>query len=179
MCFAVILQISEPQRKILIDVFHQVKSNLLALNMPPHITLAVFDEVDVQRLNCAVEQFFRSTKPLEVYVSSIGMFPSEQPAVYVQPVVNSELLNMHRRFHTELGDLIDQCWDYYKPDCWVPHLTLGTTDSLSAALDIISVAYNAKLCGSYLLNEISLIEFHPVKVISTYAMNHAIDTSMV
>jgi 2'-5' RNA ligase len=173
MGFAVILLVSEPQREVFYDVFRAAKTDMLAKGMPPHISLAVFDEVEVTQLDRVVERFSQDTNPLDVWMSSIGMFPTEQPYALMLPTVTATLLETHRRFHQEMGELAENCWGYYKPDHWSPHLTLGSADSLASALEIISVAYESKLTGQYLFDEVSLIEWHPVKTISSYKLSFA------
>jgi hypothetical protein len=168
MPIAAALVVSEPQRAVFNEVFRKANTDQFALGLPPHMSFAVFDEADIARLERIMERFVDGTRPLELCISSIAMFPVEQPVVYALPTVTSALLDAQRRFHCELGNLTDKCWDYYKPDLWSPHLALGGADSLESALQIISVAYDARLRGSYLFDEMALVEFPSVKIISVH-----------
>lgn len=168
MSYAVTLVVSAPQRAVFLDFFRAAHTNMFTMGFLPHISLGVFDRVDIQQLDSMVERFARKTKALDVVMSTIGMFPNEQPSVLMLPVVTAALLEMHRDLHREIGGLAQDCSEYYLPGSWSPHLTLGTADSLSSALEIISSAYKAKLAGRYLFDEISLIEWYPVRTISSY-----------
>lgn len=172
MPFAAALLVSQPQQAVFNDVFRIANTDQFALGLPPHMSFAVFDEVDIVQLDRAMERFADSTQPLELCISSIAMFPVEQPVVYALPTVTSALLDAQRRFHSELGGLAERCWDYYKPNLWSPHLALGGADSLESALRIISVAYDAKLRGNYLFDQMVLIESPPVKIISVHKLGH-------
>ena len=170
MGFAVTLVVSEGQRGTILDVFRAAKTNMHANGFLPHISLAVFDEVDVTELDRVVRRFAVDAVPLDISMSSIGMFPNERPTAVVFPTMTASLMEAHRRFHEDMGTMAQGCGDYYKPDHWSPHLTLGTSDSLASALEILSAAYQAKLRGEYLFDEISLIGWYPVQTISSYKL---------
>ena len=63
----------------------------------PHVSLAVFDDVDCYKLRRTIADFARSTPPMETHLSAVGTFPGAEGVVFIAPVVTEELLAMHAR----------------------------------------------------------------------------------
>lgn len=102
-----------------------LRSGLLEMDSRPHISLAIFDDLEVERLEEGLREFARTTAPLEVDLSCAGTFPSREGVVFVAPVVTAELLAMHHRFHMLLDELGVVSSEHYRPGVWIPHCTVG------------------------------------------------------
>jgi len=167
---AVELYVSVSQREAFRQLYRETRSSMATPGAQPHISLAVFPACDLQQLNHVVEGFSRTIPVQELFLSSIAVFPVQRPTVYALPLVTRALLDLHRQFHDALGDLADECHVYYRPGHWAPHLTLGTTDSLPEAVHLLDAACQANLRGYYCFDELAVVEYLPVNVISKFAL---------
>lgn len=171
MSYAIILNITASQRGVFEQVFHGAQTDMLDLNVPPHLTLAIFEEVDTACVTRVMADFARAHAAIDLFIHSLALFPVERPAVYAAPLVSCELLDLHRQFHEALGPLSATSVEYYQPDGWVPHVSLGMDNTLEDALEILRVAYQANLRGTYRFDEIVLVEYPPVKYLATFPLN--------
>ena len=103
-----------------------------------HITLAVCDEVNEPVMCDVLKDIAGKTHALPVILSSLGLFPSAETVMFLAPVVDQELLDVHRMLHGRLHEFSDSPWKLYLPGRWVPHCTLALKlprDGVQKALD--------------------------------------------
>ena len=93
------------------------------IGLPPHISLAVYDDVDEEPLIAAVDAFCANTRGVRVTFAAIGVFPGAG-ALFLQPKVTPELIHLHAEYH-RLTEGLGICHAHYAPKNWVPHCTLG------------------------------------------------------
>lgn len=147
-----------------------ISSAMLDLAARPHISLAVIDELDPELIRDDLSCFAEVTPPLWVDLASAGTFPTAEGVVFLAPVVNPELLGVHRRFHRLLSDRGVECEEYYWPGNWVPHCTVAIdlpADKIGAAIE---TCVQSEAFGAVELDELSLISFRPVREIYTYPL---------
>ncbi len=102
-----------------------LSSTMLDIEARPHVTLAVYDDLDAAAFRVRAEPFFRAEAPIGLSLSSAGTFPGEMGPVFLAPVVTPALLGLHTRFHEQFSDLESTSHAHYRPDAWVPHATVG------------------------------------------------------
>jgi 2'-5' RNA ligase len=90
----------------------------------PHVSLAVFDEVDPNKLIQITSLFAKKAYQFPVQLEAIGMFPTPSNIVYLFPIPTIALLTLHRDFHQHLKKEKVNSSHYYLPGKWVPHCTL-------------------------------------------------------
>jgi 2'-5' RNA ligase len=147
-----------------------ISSTMLDLGAQPHISLAVVDELDPEVLRDDLSRFAEVTPPLWVDLASAGTFPTAEGVVFLAPVVTPELLGVHRRLHRLLSDGGVECAEYYWPGNWVPHCTVAidvAADQIGAAIEM---CVRSDAFGAVELDELSLIDFRPVREIYTYPL---------
>ena len=103
---------------------------LQRIDVPPHIGLAVYEDVDTPPLIVAIERFVAQTSALEVSFPAVGVFPGETDVLFIQPKATPELLELHAAYHRLTAGLA-QCHPHYLPENWIPHCTLGMPLSVS------------------------------------------------
>jgi len=108
------------------------------LGTAPHVSLGVYDNVDVRRFGDAAAAFARTISPISVHLGAIGVFCHETSVLFIAPVVTGELLALHERFHREFEAFNETCWNYYCPGNWVPHITLAMNLSAAPLADAIT-----------------------------------------
>jgi 2'-5' RNA ligase len=102
-----------------------VSTSMLDTGSRPHVTLAVYEDLELPPFKRQAEAFFASETAIDVPLSGVGTFQSEEGVVYLAPVVTPELLGLHQRFHRRFDHLAAGAWAYYRPGVWVPHCTLA------------------------------------------------------
>ena len=147
-----------------------INSVMLDVGAQPHISLAVFENLDPQMLRADLSRFAEVTRPLSLDLASAGTFPTAEGVVFLAPVVTQELLLVHQRFHRLLSDRGLDCVAYYRPGNWVPHCTVAidvAPDRVAASLEM---CVQSEAFGAVALDEVSLIEFRPVREVYAFPL---------
>ena len=128
----------------------------------PHITLAVYQQLDPAACQTLLRSIAAEQPPLPLSFQYIGIFPTPG-AVFAGPTVADTLLNLHRRTHETLQPISADPTPYYVPGQWVPHCTLAmelTPELLTPAVEI-SLELSLPLEGK--ITKIGCTEQPPVK----------------
>ena len=147
-----------------------ISSVLLDLGAQPHISLAVFADLDPTLIREGLSRFAEVTRPLSVILSYAGTFPTAEGVVFLAPVVTQELLEVHQKFHQFLSDRGLACVEYYWPGKWVPHCTVAidvAPDRVGAAIER---CVQSEAFGPVEIDEVSLVEFPPVRELYAFPL---------
>ena len=126
----------------------------------PHITLALYEEIEPSVIVDAINSVFQDTAPIPIDFASIALFPGS--VLYLAPRVTVELLEFHKSFHRCTGSAANACDVHYRPDGWVPHCSLGVpmpAEELSQAM--LSVGFGWTPVEGHLVSA-ELVSFPPV-----------------
>jgi 2'-5' RNA ligase len=175
MGYAVELNLSRDSAARVVKVWESlareaINSVMLDVGAQPHISLAVFEDLNPEVLRVDLRRFAEVTRPLSVDLASAGTFPTAEGVVFLAPVVTEELLEVHKKFHSLLRDRGVDCVEYYWPGKWVPHCTVAIDvppDKMGAAL---ARCVQSEAFGAVELDEASLIEFRPVRGIYAFPL---------
>jgi hypothetical protein len=129
-----------------------------------HITLALYDELDVPRMVEILAGVVESIQKTAIQLPALGVFPGEQSALFVAPYVTADLLLIHKRYH-QLTAACGHGRPYYHPGSWFPHATLAVNLSqheLEAAFGTVSGRWTPI---SAKLTSLRLVRFSPVETI--------------
>jgi 2'-5' RNA ligase len=140
-----------------------ITSEMPEMGADPHVSLAVFDEVDPKALGPVLDSFARGREPLELRLASVGSFPTAEGVVYLAPVVTPALLEWHADLDRRLERLGARAWDYYRPGSWVPHCTVALSLDPDGVAEAVRVTRESGVFGPAALDEIALVEFRPVR----------------
>ncbi|MDF2652547.1 MAG: 2-5 ligase family protein [Paenibacillus sp.] len=104
MAFAVELFFDHTSSAQIIDTWSDLSiqetgSYLIESRSQPHITLAVFDIVDVNQINSYLKLVSKEIDVFSLYLSSLGTFLTEEGTVFLAPVVTEKLLSIHKKIH--------------------------------------------------------------------------------
>ena len=147
-----------------------ISSVMLDVGARPHISLAVLDDLNPEALRTDLSRFAEHTPPLSLDLASAGTFPTAEGVVFLAPVVTQELLAVHSRFHSLLTERGIDSAAYYRPGNWVPHCTVAidlAPGKIGAALEN---CVRSEAFGAVDLDEVSLIEFRPVREIYAFPL---------
>lgn len=132
----------------------------------PHVSLGIWERVDVAAFQAELAAFARTSRPLPVTFTSVGTFPGA--AVYLAPEPTPALGEIHARCLARFAPLGSGAWAYYAPGAWVPHCTLAMdlTDAERATAQ--AIARRAPLPLHARLVRIGIVEFRPVKELCAF-----------
>ena len=92
----------------------------------PHVTLAVYNDIDADRCAQLLERFAKERKAFPAIFDSVGMF-NDTKTVFLSPTITRGLYYLHIELHVLMKEFEASAWKWYKPDCWVPHCTVALT----------------------------------------------------
>jgi hypothetical protein len=93
----------------------------------PHVSLAVADGLDVDRLRADLDTALRLPPPLPLTMVSVGVFarPGGTNVVFLGVVTGPALLAAQRAAVEAVQAAGGTVWDNYAVGCWVAHCTLA------------------------------------------------------
>ncbi len=135
-----------------------------AMVHPPHITLAVFgDDIDGAALADELRSAVAAWAPVRLSFAGFGLFPGEPAVLWLVPAPSAQLLERQIRI-AKLG-AADAVHPHYRPDAWVPHLTLAEDLALDAAIDALRICSLDWRPFAADLDQVELVKFPPVCVL--------------
>jgi 2'-5' RNA ligase len=99
------------------------RPSMATLNYPPHLTLAIYDDIPLVRLRAGLREAFAGTSALRLTFTRLRFF--DDPLVlWAEPSLSAALATAHARVHACIDPRL--CHPHYRPGAWIPHCTLGT-----------------------------------------------------
>ena len=113
--------------------------SMLSLEYPPHFTFAIYEEFDLEVLKSTAREISQNCPPITVTFSEISLFDVERLVLWLRATDETPLTAIHSQIHR----LVDpsSCIDYYTPQLWQPHCTIGMNFKIEmrdAALEFAS-----------------------------------------
>jgi 2'-5' RNA ligase len=134
----------------------------------PHIGLCMFESY-TGNLDSHLHEYCLKLDRFEICFQSLGIFPGENPAVFLSPVVTFELLSAHKLLYEMINNDISQAQVYYLPNNWVPHSSIGYKIRNNDLGRIIEEANTLSMPIMARIESISLIQI-PVTSIREYTI---------
>jgi 2'-5' RNA ligase len=94
----------------------------------PHITYHIATCYKVKSLEAVLQRFAAGKTSFKVRTGGLGIFTGPQPVLYIPVVRSPELSQFHEALWQEILSSGADIEDYYHPDRWVPHITVGIGD---------------------------------------------------
>ncbi|MBG9596356.1 2'-5' RNA ligase family protein [Bacillus mycoides] len=127
-------------RKLQNELTNIIGTNPLA-GVEPHITLADYNELDVNLYTEKLEEFVVFQENIAaVTFSSVGTFPTNR-TIFLAPTITDELLRLHHSYHDYFKVFHDNLQSYYVPGKWVPHCTIANGLNLNQFLSVMEYIY--------------------------------------
>jgi 2'-5' RNA ligase len=172
MPYAIELFLDETNARLVEDVWSKMAEREIGVDLQgrAHITLGVWDDIDLDVAHPWLETFAAATPPLAVRFAGIGSFLGPQLVVFLAPVVNAELIEFHTRFMNVFPRTRGEAWSYSQPGSWVPHCTLALGFTDDQFTPVIEVARTIELPLSATLESIGIVEFPEILDHGTFAL---------
>lgn len=144
-------------------------------DIPPHITLAVSEKLDVSLLKRQLEDIAAGLPILNISFTKMNTFPTEPAVLYLAPVVTRELIHLHFRVHRMFSECANALWEYYLPDRWVPHCTIAEKLPTSLVEQARDLCQSIELPLEGKLDQMALVEFYPVRYKCSFRLIASLD----
>lgn len=149
-----------------------ISSTLDKLGDRPHVSLAVFSDVDFDKLASLAEKFANEIEPFEFQLSAISTFPTDENVLFLSPIPTNQLLNCHHDFHHRLTKAELTPLLYYVPENWMPHCSIEMdipNKQLTKAMEVCKKSFTP-LLGQF--QEIGIVKFRPVKPLASWSLGN-------
>ncbi|MBO0840106.1 MAG: 2'-5' RNA ligase family protein [Sciscionella sp.] len=105
----------------------------------PHSTLAIAGGIPASTRTELTKQLRMLALP-NLWLYTLGTFPTKENALFLAAVVDTELLAVHSAVHDTLAGKVKNPLAYYLPGAWVPHCGLAqniTNEQLSSGFSLL------------------------------------------
>ena len=134
------------------------------MNYPPHITLAVYDDVDRTTLFKAYHRATEQYEALSIQFSAMRYFESPTSLiVWASPQVEDALLKTQAVIHEAINK--ELCRAHYRPNAWVPHCSLALNIPLSRRSDVLALLAEPFEPVTARFEVLDCVSFMPVQVL--------------
>jgi 2'-5' RNA ligase len=94
----------------------------------PHFTYHVAEHYEVEHIGSVLQRFAAAQAGFTVKTAGLGIFTGPNPVVQIPVVRTPELTGFHQALWREIGDSGLGVYNHYRPEDWVPHITLAYGD---------------------------------------------------
>jgi 2'-5' RNA ligase len=136
-----------------------ISSSMLDLKYPPHVTLAVYDELSVDAAVASLHRVLHNVDQIAVTLACLSTFGSGSGVCYAALAPSPDLVRLHATIIAATGEA---CRPHYQAGRWTPHCTLatGVTDAeMDRAKSLLEQDWRS-LAGTFEVAD--LVEFAPV-----------------
>lgn len=124
----------------------------------PHLSWFVAEKFDESAVKQEFSLLARELEAYEIYTSGIGLFTGERPILYIPVVKTKLLLDVHEKIWNSLSRYGENLSDVYRPENWIPHVTITSDDSSLIDLGcILSALMHLDLKMTIPVNNLALI----------------------
>ncbi len=94
----------------------------------PHFSYHVAQDYDLELVEPVLKRIASNITPFKVKTSGLGIFTGASPVLYISIVRSVELAQLHEELWQEIATASSGVQEYYHPDQWMPHITIGSGD---------------------------------------------------
>ena len=123
------------ERKIM-NYYTDIKENgissyLLDIENIPHITIGVFNDIDLDRTNETLKVYCSKIEKFKIRFGSIGIFTQPKSCVFIAPDITGKFIELHKSLHQAFNYCFAQGFEYYLPDKWIPHCAVDISNDIN------------------------------------------------
>ena len=94
----------------------------------PHFSYHVALDYDVDKIESVLKRITANITTFKVRTSGLGIFSGASPALYIPIARSLELTQLHQELWQEITPASSGIVEYYHPNQWMPHITIGFGD---------------------------------------------------
>lgn len=144
-----------------------ISRSMLALDYPPHVTLTVYDTLNVDTVTPALDPVFEALAQIAVTLTHVTTFGAGSGVLYAALEPSPDLMRLHVKAAAAIEEV---CRPHYRTGGWIPHCTLATGVNdidLDRARAILEADWRP-LTGVF--EAAALVEFMPVTGIKGWTL---------
>ena len=169
MPYAISLKCSNDTATPILDLWRQASvfettPSMQGLNYPPHLTLAVYEDISPARLHDAVRKVFHGSPAVSVEFSGIRHFSNDLLVLWTYPIDDGALRQIHQALHSEIDPML--CHHHYRPDHWRPHCTIAMNIPMASAEAALKWAAETPARFTVTFDVADSVRAHPVEILS-------------
>lgn len=145
-----------------------ISRSMLDLGYPPHVTLGVYEQLEVDTAIAACDRVFEAAEQIAVTLTNVTTFGAGSGVCYAGLAVSPDLMRLHAGTVVALGQ---ECHPHYRAGSWIPHCTLATGVAdvdIGRAVTILQRQWQP-LSGVFEAAE--LVRFTPVVGVKRWALS--------
>ena len=106
----------------------------------PHFTYQLAEKYDVHQLESVLEQISEQQERFAIRTNGLAIFTDTKPVIYIPVIRNSQLSRFQSNIWGDISEAASNVADYYHPNRWVPHITVGLVnrDEVSDVVGLLS-----------------------------------------
>jgi 2'-5' RNA ligase superfamily len=94
----------------------------------PHFSYHVAQVYDVEKIEPVLKRITSNITTFNIRTSGLGVFTGTSPVLYIPVVRSLELTQLHQELWQEISPVSSGIQEYYHPNQWAPHITIGFGD---------------------------------------------------
>lgn len=120
---------SERVNELTADLEKKFGLNGVKITPYPHLTILTAEVVDMEELKQYLEQTCYETENFKVRTTGLGIFPGDNPVIFIPALRTPPLNQFHDRLHRDISEMSTEMGLYYNTNLWLPHITLALGDT--------------------------------------------------
>jgi len=116
------------------DLGREFGSSGMPSDASPHLSFHVAEHYDLKKAEAQVKSLARSLPPFASKTTGIGVFHGAEHVVFLPVIRHARLTVVQRAIADELKPICGGALDFYNPDAWMPHITVGRWDAAQGNL---------------------------------------------
>ncbi len=137
--------------------------SMQALNYAPHFTFAIYDDVEPDKMKLAAEKASNNLTTIPITFSKISIFDAEKLVLWLKADDETQLFSIHQIIHETISP--QECHEYYRPDVWQPHCTIGMKFSPNMREQAIDFSKQSFHPFTVNFDVVDWLTFSPVKIL--------------
>jgi 2'-5' RNA ligase len=137
--------------------------SMRALAYRPHLTFAIYDDVDQVTAGEAMQRAALGQTQLRIAFSRIRWFEGSPLVLWAEPSREAALGRMHAAISAAIDPA--RCRAHYRPEAWTPHCTLGIRIAETRRNDAIAFARTFDRSFEVRFDVVDCVAFPPVQII--------------
>ncbi len=124
----------------------------------PHFSYHVAQDYDVDKIEPVLRRITSNITKFRIRTSGLGVFTGNSPVLYIPVARSLELTELHQELWEQISPASTGGLEYYHPNQWMPHITIGFGDISNGKLaQIIPFLAERDFRWEITINNIALI----------------------
>ena len=148
-----------------------LSTTMIDKHVDPHLTLGLCTDINPKSFEAALTVFARLHASFALELSHVGLFTDPAPVLFLGVTMTAQLLHAHNTFDLLFSKYGIGISSLYRPNHWVPHLTLAERIKPEEIPRAIGWATHIRLPLHTVADRIALVETHTYQTIFTLPLS--------